>query len=334
MRVIEMSGPGGPQVLALNERDKPALGDNEVLIDVAYAGINRPDCLQRQGLYPAPKGASDILGLEVSGIVVAQGKNVPENNVGKHVAALTNGGGYAEFVAVDHGALLPKLDNMSWAEAAAIPETLLTVWHNVFQLGGLQQDDVLLVHGGSSGIGTMAIQLAKAFGAYVVVTAGSDEKCQICRDLGADLAINYKTADFVEEVRTYSADLKGRKGADVILDMVGGEYVARNHKAAVSGGRIVQIAVLGGAKAEIDVALLMVKKLVHTGSTLRSQSDAFKAELTKEVLKNTWPLIENGQIKPLIHSEIGLEDAAKAHELMESGELYGKIVLQIGLNDR
>lgn len=325
MRVIEITHSGGPQVLKMAERNIPSPLMHEVLIKVEAAGVNRPDCLQRAGLYPPPSGASDLPGLEVCGEIIETGSNVSSDLLGQKVMALTNGGGYAQYVSVHEGVCMPIPKGLGAHEAAAIPETLLTVWHNVFGLGQLAPEQNFLVHGGASGIGTMAIQLAKQFGANVFATAGSSQKCALCEELGAQIAINYSKQDFVEEIKQAT----GQIGAHVILDMVGGDYTARNHKVAARGGRIVQIAALNGAKAQINVALIMLKELVHTGSTLRSQSDQFKAKLTHDVREKVLPLFETGKVRPIIHSRFSLEDAAKAHELMESGDLFGKIVLDV-----
>ncbi|MEO0635075.1 MAG: NAD(P)H-quinone oxidoreductase [Pseudomonadota bacterium] len=321
MRAVEISKPGGPEVLRVVERPVPTAEPGHVLIKVEVAGVNRPDCLQRAGAYPPPPGASDLPGLEVSGTVVAG----PKELLGTSVMALTNGGGYAQYVSVPVGACLPVPPDLDMVWAGAIPETLFTVWHNVFQLGALSSGDVFLVHGGSSGIGTMAIQLARHFGATVIATVGNDQKCEVAVGQGAHHAINYRGQDFVEEVKGITSGA----GADVILDMVGGSYVARNHKAAAIGGRIVQIATLGGAKAEFNAGLLMVKRLVHTGSTLRPRSDAFKAALAAELRQRVLHLIADGKIAPLLHSTFELKDAVSAHALMESGEMYGKIALTV-----
>lgn len=325
MTAVEISTPGGPEVLKPVTLDVPEPGDSQVLIKTAYAGVNRPDCLQRAGAYPPPKGASPLPGLEVSGEIVAAGKDVDQGVLGSEVMALTPGGGYAEYVLVDVSNTLPVPVGLSMAEAAAVPETFFTVWHNVFQRGGLQQGETLLVHGGTSGIGTTAIQLAKAFGASVIATAGSDDKCQACIDLGAHHAINYREKDFVEEVRLITEG----GGTDLILDMVGGSYIERNYDASAEDGRIVSIAFLGGAKAEVNFAKLMVKRLTHTGSTLRPRPVAFKARIAKELQDKVWPLIKSGQVKPVMHSEFALADAAQAHALMESSSHIGKIVLQV-----
>lgn len=325
MQAVEISEPGGPEVLKLVEKQTPQPGKGEVVIQAAFAGVNRPDCLQRAGAYPPPKGASPLPGLEVSGTIVAAGEGVNENVVGNRVMALTPGGGYAGYVAVDFSNTLPLPAGLSMEEAAAIPETFFTVWHNVFQRGRLQSGETFLVHGGTSGIGTTAIQLARAFGARVITTAGSDEKCQACLGLGADHAINYKQADFVEEVRRITEDL----GVNLILDMVGGSYIERNYDAAAEDGRVVSIAFLGGPKAEVNFAKLMVKRLTHTGSTLRPRTTAFKAQIAKELRERVWPLVESGKVKPVMHSQFDLADAAKAHTLMESSDHIGKIVLKV-----
>ena len=324
MRAVAISEPGGPDVLVSIRRDVPRARAGEVLIAVEVAGVNRPDMLQRMGAYPPPPGASDLLGLEVAGRVVAAGEGVTEPSIGAAVMALTPGGGYAEYVAVPAGHCLPVPERLSMEEAAAIPETLFTVWHNVFRLGRLGEGETLLVHGGSSGIGTMAIQLAVARGASVIATAGTSEKCEACERLGA-VAVNYRETDFVEIVR----DLTEGHGADVILDMVGGSYVNRNYRAAAEDGRIVQIATLGGAKAEADVSLLMRKRLLHTGSTLRPRTDGFKSDLARELERNALPLIASGQVRPVMDRTFALEDAAKAHRRMEAGDHIGKMVLRV-----
>jgi putative PIG3 family NAD(P)H quinone oxidoreductase len=326
MRAVEISTPGGPQVLVPVMRPLPQLKDHEVLIKVAYAGVNRPDCLQRAGAYPPPPGASDLPGLEVSGEVLNLGKEVARWNIGDQVCALTPGGGYAEFVAVPEGQILPVPRGMSMLQAAALPETFFTVWSNVFMRGKLKAGETLLIHGGASGIGTTAIMLGKAFGATVIITAGSDARCDACLTLGADHAINHKTQDFVEEIKT----ITGGKGADVILDMVGGDYVMRNHKCAAVDGRIVQIATLGGAVTEIDLRLIMGKRLTHTGSTLRPQTEFAKAEIARQLLQHVWPLIEAGTIAPLMDELFDLDQAWQAHTRMEAGEVVGKMVLRVG----
>lgn len=326
MRAIGFAEPGGPDVLALDENvavPQPAPG--EVLLKVAYAGVNRPDCIQRQGLYPAPPGASPILGLEASGEIVAVGEGVDVARIGEHVCALTPGGAYAEYCTVAEGHVLPVPDILTMAEAAALPETLFTVWHNVFQRGMARDGETLLVHGGTSGIGTMAIMLGKAFGLTTIVTAGSEEKCDAARRVGADHAIDYKTTDFVEAIGL----ITGGDGIDLVLDMVSGEYVARNLKCLKPGGRHVTIAVLGGMKAEINMALVMSKRLTLTGSTLRPRSDGFKTALRDEIAREAWPLVEDGTIRPVMDEIFALGDAAKAHARMEGGEHIGKIALAI-----
>lgn len=325
MNFIDFDQPGDPNVLNLKKGERPVPNENEVLVKVAYAGVNRPDCIQRIGAYPAPKGASKVLGLEISGEIVGVGADVDEANIGNRVMALTAGGGYAEYCIVDVRNVLPIPSNISMEEAACIPETFFTVWHNVFQLGKLKADDVFLVHGGTSGIGTTAIQLAKAFGASVIATAGSAEKCKACSDLGADFTINYREEDFVERVK----EITNYAGANVILDMVGGSYIERNYSAAAIEGRIIQIAFLGGAKTEVNFVKLMMKRLVHTGSTLRARSVEFKEQIGIELQSQVWPLIEGQKVKPIIHSVFDLKDANKAHMLMESNAHIGKIVLKV-----
>jgi len=325
MIAIEISVPGGPEVLKPATLDLPSPNKGEVLIKTAYAGVNRPDCLQRAGAYPPPEGASPLPGLEVSGMIVAVGEGVDIDVIGREVMALTPGGGYAEFVRVDVSNTLPVPFGLSMAEAAAIPETYFTVWHNVFQRGGLKAGETFLVHGGTSGIGTTAIQLAKAFGATVIATAGSDEKCTACLELGADHAINYKTMDFVTEVAKITDD----RGTDLVLDMVGGSYIERNYDASAEDGRIVSIAFLGGPKAEVNFAKLMVKRLTHTGSTLRPRTNGFKAQIARELHDQVFPLIKSGKVRPVMHSEFALADAAKAHALMESSDHIGKIILKV-----
>ncbi|WP_421859239.1 NAD(P)H-quinone oxidoreductase [Oricola sp.] len=325
MKAIEITEPGGPRVLAMTERPVPMPGEDEILIRVKCAGVNRPDVLQRTGNYAPPPGASDLPGLEVSGTVEALGPGASRFAVGDMVCALTAGGGYAQFVAVHETNALPAPASFTFTEAAALPETYFTVWHNVFQRGGLQPGESLLVHGGSSGIGTTAIQLAKAFGATVFATAGSAEKCAACVKLGADLAINYRDSDFVDAVRQAT----GGKGVDVILDMVGGDYIGRNYVAAATGGRIVQIAFLKGRKAEADFSQLMIKRLVHTGSTLRPRSIAFKGGVAAELAEKVWPLLERRQIAPVMDRIYPLAEAWRAHERMEEGSHIGKIVLEV-----
>lgn len=323
MTAIDIVEPGGPEVLRPARHKIPSPDGGEVLIKVAAAGVNRPDCLQRMGAYPPPPSAPEIPGLEVSGTIEAVGGDVDTGLIGRQVMALVPGGGYGEYVTAHESNTLPIPDGMTLTEAAAVPETFFTVWHNVFQRGRLAEGETLLVHGGSSGIGTTAIQLAKAFGATVITTAGSPEKCAACEKLGADLAINYRERDFVEAVK----DFTGKRGADVILDMVGGDYIERNYEAAAEDGRIVQIAFLGGAKAEVNFAKLMMKRLTHTGSTLRARPVGFKAEIARELGEKVWPLIAAGKLAPVMDSSFALADAAKAHARMEEGAHIGKIVL-------
>ena len=305
------------------ERPVPILADDEILIAVAAAGLNRADILQRMGKYPPPPGASDILGMECAGEVAAVGRLVTRFKVGDRAMALVAAGGYAEFAPAAETIALPVPDGMSAADAAAIPEAYFTVWLNVFRLGRLQAGEALLVHGGSSGIGTAAIQLAKAKGSTVIVTAGSDEKCAACRGLGADVAINYRSEDFVARVREATAG----RGANVILDMVGGDYVARNYAAAAEEGRIVQIATQASSRAEVDLRLIMGKRLVHTGSTLRGRDVAFKAGLAEDVRTQVLPLIAEGKVKPVVDAAFPLARVADAHERLESADHIGKIVL-------
>jgi NADPH:quinone reductase len=323
MTVIGISKPGGPEVLIPETRAVPAPAPDEILIKVAAAGVNRPDVAQRSGSYPPPPGASDLPGLEVAGEVVAVGSNAKKHKLGDKVMSLVAGGGYAQYCVAQDAQAIAVPPNLSIKEAGATPETLMTVWHNVFERGALKAGETLLIHGGSSGIGTMAIQLAKAFGAKVIVTVGSQDKADACTKLGADHAINYKTQDFVAEVKT----MTGGKGCDVILDMVGGDYVERNYDAAAVDGRIVQIALLGGAKATITIAKLMVKRLNHTGSTLRPRSNADKAAMVAAIEAKVMPLVREGRVKPLMDSSFPLEKAADAHRRMETSEHIGKIVL-------
>lgn len=330
MQAIGMSGPGGPEVLAAEEVALPEVGAHDVLIEVAYAGVNRPDCAQRAGLYPPPPGASPILGLEVAGEVVAIGEDVPDVVLGSRVAALTPGGGYAQYCAAPWQHCLPVPADMDLKTAAALPETLFTVWHNVFERGAARDGERLLVHGGTSGIGTMAIMLGKAFDLEVIATCGTDAKCDAAREVGADLAINYKTQDFVEEVKVYTDG----KGVHVVLDMVGGDYVPRNLQCLAEDGRHVTIAVLGGAKAEIFVPLVMMKRLTLTGSTLRPRTDAFKAALADEISIHAWPLFTSGELAPIMDETFPLTEAAAAHARMEAGEHIGKIVLEVAGEQR
>lgn len=325
MRVIEIREPGGPEVLQVAERDAPEPGDGELLVRVKAAGINRPDCLQRMGGYAPPPGASDIPGLEIAGEVAALGAGVEGFRVGDAVCGLVPGGGYAELCTVHATNALPVPSGFSFSEAAAIPETYFTVWHNVFQRGGLKAGEVFLVHGGSSGIGTTAIQLAKSFGATVLTTAGSEDKCNACLELGADRAINYRNEDFVKAVR----EATDGAGANLILDMVGGSYIDRNFDAAAEEGRIVQIAFLGGPKAEANFFKLMVKRLVHTGSTLRPRSLEFKAQIATELREQVWPLLEKRTVAPVMDTIFPFERASSAHARMEEGQHIGKIVLDL-----
>lgn len=325
MTAIAIREPGGPDVLVPETRPVPRLRTGEILVRVAAAGVNRPDVLQRQGGYPPPPGAPDIPGLEIAGHVVAIGPDASRFKLGDEICALVPGGGYAEYCAVHETNALPVPDELSLTEAAGIPETFFTVWTNVFERGALKAGETLLVHGGTSGIGTTAIMLAKAFGAKVIITAGSDEKCATCLKIGADQAINYRTTDFVAATK---AATEGR-GADVILDMVGGDYIARNYDAAARDGRIVQIAFQGGARVEIDFRPLMMKRLTHTGSTLRPRSVAEKAAIADQLARHVWPLFQRGQFRPIIHAVFPLAEAADAHALMESGQHTGKIILSV-----
>ncbi len=326
MTAIAITEPGGPRVLKPERRPLPQPGPGEILVRVKAAGVNRPDVLQRQGAYPPPPGASDLPGLEVAGEVAAAGEGVKRWKVGDSVTALTPGGGYAEFCLVHETNALPVPHGFTFTEAAAIPETFFTVWHNVFQRGGLKAGENFLVHGGTSGIGTAAIQLAKAFGARVIATAGSAEKCEACTKLGADRAVNYRSEDFVAVVK----EVTGGKGADVILDMVGGDYIGRNYDCAAVDGRIVQIAFLQGPKATADFSKLMVKRLTHTGSTLRPRSVEFKGDIAAELERQVWPLLSERKIAPVLDMIFPLREAWRAHERMQEGEHIGKIVLDVG----
>ncbi|SEM09541.1 putative NAD(P)H quinone oxidoreductase, PIG3 family [Bosea lupini] len=325
MTAIGFDAPGGPDVLKAQQRPVPQPGPGQLLVHVAVAGVNRPDVLQRLGGYAPPPGASDIPGLEIAGRIVALGEGVSRYQVGDQVCALVAGGGYAQYAVVHEDNALPIPSGLSLEEAGALPETYFTVWTNVFQRGGLKKGESFMVHGGTSGIGTTAIQLAKAFGATVLATAGSDEKCAACRDLGADHAINYRTEDFVAAAKAAT----GGRGVDLILDMVGGDYINRNYDAAAESGRIVQIAFLNGPKAEVDFRRLMMKRLTHTGSTLRPRTIAEKAGIARELEAKVWPLLTEGRCKPVIHARFPLAQAAEAHRLMESNAHIGKIVLTI-----
>jgi putative PIG3 family NAD(P)H quinone oxidoreductase len=322
-RAVEIARPGGPEVLVPARRPRPSPGPGEVLIAVEAAGVNRPDVLQRQGHYPPPPGASDIPGLEVAGVVVALGEGVGEWAVGDRVCALLAGGGYAEYAAAPAPQCLPIPRGLTPVEAAALPETFFTVWTNVFERGRLRAGETLLVHGGSSGIGTAAIALAHAFGARVLATAGSAAKCAACEALGATRAINYRGEDFVAAVK----ETTGGRGADVVLDMVGGDYTPRNIECLALEGRLVQIAFLHGSRVQIDLLPVMQRRLVITGSTLRPRSVAEKGAIAGALRGQVWPLIEEGRVRPLIHATFPLERAGDAHRLMESGEHIGKIVL-------
>jgi NADPH2:quinone reductase len=325
MTVIAIRAPGAPDMLVAEERDVPRAGEGEVLVKVAAAGVNRPDVMQRQGLYPPPKGPTDIPGLEIAGTVAALGTGVERWKVGDPVMALVVGGGYAQYCPAYESHCLPVPPGLSMVEAAAIPETFFTVWYNAFERGRLKAGETLLVHGGSSGIGTAAIQIAKAFGARVITTAGSAGKCEACRKLGADLAINYKNEDFVAATKTATAG----KGADVILDMVGGDYIERNYEAAAVEGRVVQIAFQGSPKATVDFRRLMLKRLTHTGSTLRARSVADKGAIARAVEERILPLVASGRVRPLIDSTFPLAQAAAAHARMETSQHIGKIVLTV-----
>jgi NADPH2:quinone reductase len=325
MTAIAIRAPGGPEVLEPEQRPVPTPGACEILIKVAAAGVNRPDVMQRKGLYPPPPGASDIPGLEIAGTVAALGPQATRWKLGDRVMALVSGGGYAEYCVAHESHALAIPEGLSFAEAAAIPETFFTVWHNTFERGGLKSGETLLVHGGTSGIGTVAIQLAKAFGAQVITTAGSAEKCEAASKLGADVAVNYKTEDFVKATK----DATGGKGAEVIVDMVGGDYIERNYEAAGVEGRIVQIAFQGSPKATVDFRRLMLKRLHHTGSTLRARSVPDKAAIAAAVAEKAMPLVAAGKVRPVMDSSFPLADAAKAHARMETSAHIGKIVLVV-----
>ena len=325
MTAIAIPKPGGPEALKPETRPLPKPGPTEVLVRVAAAGVNRPDVMQRMGIYPPPPGAPDIPGLEIAGDVVALGDKVTRIRVGDKVTALVPGGGYAEYCVADEAIALPVPKGLSMIEAAALPETFFTVWHNMMERGALKAGETVLIHGGTSGIGTTAIMIAKAFGARVIATAGSAEKCAACRKLGADVAINYKTDDFV--AATLAAT--GGRGADLIIDIIGGDYVDRNFEAAALEGRVVQVSVQQGPIAKVDVRRLMQKRLTHTGSTLRPRPVPEKATIARGLLATVWPLIEAGKISPVIDSTFPLADAPKAHARMESSAHIGKIVLAV-----
>jgi NADPH2:quinone reductase len=326
MTAIAITEPGGPDVLKPQSVPVPEPGPGQLLVKVHAAGVNRPDVLQRTGAYPPPKGASELPGLEIAGEVVATGPGAKRFKTGDEVCALTSGGGYAEYCIADEPATQPIPKGLSMEEAAAVPETFFTVWHNVFERGGLGKGEWLLVHGGSSGIGTTAIQLGAAFGAKVLVTAGSADKCAACEGLGAVRAINYRDEDFVEVTK----EVTQGHGADVILDMVGGGYIERNFIAAAPDGRIVQIAFLEGAKAEVNFVRLMLKRLTLTGSTLRARSVEVKGAIASALEEKVWPLIEAGTVKPVMDKTFPLAEAAQAHAHMEAGAHIGKIVLKVG----
>lgn len=322
MRAVEISEPGGPEVLRLATKPVPVPGHGQIIIRVAYAGVNRPDALQRAGLYAPPPSASPLPGLEAAGTVVEIGPGVTRWQIGDRVTALLPGGGYAEYVATQESHALPVPEGMGLKEAACLPETCFTVWSNVVMRGGLKAGERFLVHGGSSGIGTTAIQISKALGARVFTTAGSDDKCRACEELGADKALNYRTGDFV-------AMMHDEGGAQLILDMVGGPYLPRNVKALATEGRLVQIAFLQGAKVELNFSEVMMRRLTITGSTLRPQSDLAKARIAAEVEAHVWPMIAAGKFRPVMDSEFPLEQAAQAHARMESSGHVGKIVLKV-----
>jgi putative PIG3 family NAD(P)H quinone oxidoreductase len=325
MTAIKLHAFGGPDCLCPSQMDRPQPGMGEVLIRVEAAGVNRPDIMQRKGLYPPPPGASDILGLEVAGTVAAVGEQVSSPRVGDDVCALVTGGGYAEYCIAAAPLCLPIPGGLNYIQAASLPETFFTVWTNVFERGKLQAWDSILIHGGTSGIGVAAIQLARCFGSKVFTTAGTEEKCRFCADLGA-LAINYHEQDFAASI----LELTDNRGVDVILDMVGGDYLQRNLSCLAMEGRLVQIAVMNGPKANINLATIMLKRLTLTGSTLRPRGVDEKARIARALLAQVWPLLESGEIKPIVHAVFKLEKAADAHSLMESGRHIGKIILTTG----
>ncbi len=325
MTVAQISAPGGPEALQTDTRGVPQPGPGEILIKVSHAGVNRPDCLQRRGVYPPPPGASDVPGLEVSGEVVMLGDGVDPGELGKRICALVAGGGYAQYCIARPEHCLPVPDGFDMAEAAALPETLFTVWHNVFQRGYARDGEVLLVHGGTSGIGTTAIKLAKLFSLDVIVTCGSDDKCAAAQRTGADHAINYKTEDFAACV----LDITKGRGCDLILDMVAGEYTQRNLDCLAEDGRLVVIAVQGGMQSDINMMKLMVKRHTMTGSTMRARSNVFKGLVADEIFREVWPLVEQGDLRPQMDRIFPLAEAAQAHARMEAGEHIGKIVLAV-----
>ncbi|CFW99674.1 NAD(P)H quinone oxidoreductase [Candidatus Filomicrobium marinum] len=325
MNFINCSDKGGPEVLKLDSMPTPEPGPGQVLIKVEAAGVNRPDLLQRQGLYPAPKGHSETLGLEAAGTVVALGPNTHHFKPGDKVMALLNGGGYAQYCLAEEATCLPIPDGLPMIQAAAVPETFFTVWHNVFERGGLKAGEWFMIHGGTSGIGVTAIQLAKAFGAKVIATAGSDSKCQVCRELGADAAVNYKMDDFVSVVKTVT----DKRGVDVILDMVGGDYIAKNIASLGDDGRLVNIAYQKGSKAEVDFMRVMLKRLTITGSTLRIRPTDVKSRIARSLEQNVLPLLADGSIKVVMDSTFPLNEASKAHARLDQGEHIGKVVLTV-----
>jgi NADPH2:quinone reductase len=325
MKAIVITQPGAPEVLQPEERPIPAYSANEVLVKIAAAGVNRPDVAQRKGHYPPPPGASpDIPGLEIAGTIVETGAGVTRWKVGDKVCALVTGGGYAEYCAVPEGQCLPIPGNLSFIQAASLPETFFTVWSNVFDRGKLRSGESLLVHGGSSGIGVVAIQMAKALGSTVYVTAGTNEKCRFCERLGAAKAINYKTENFAEVIK----QITGGKGVDVILDMIGGDYTPSNIKSLAADGRLVLINMMMGKDVQLDLSLVMMKRLTITGSTLRARDTAFKTAIAQNLEETIWPFLASGKIKPIINKVFPAEKAADAHRLMESSEHIGKIVLE------
>lgn len=323
MQVIEITQPGGPEVLKLAERAKPVAAADEVLIHIEAAGVNRPDCAQRQGVYPPPAGATDIPGLEVAGVITEVGSAVTNWKVGDRVCALVVGGGYAEYVNVPEGQCLPVPEGMTMTEAAALPETFFTVWTNLFEGGRLQKGETVLIHGGAGGIGTTAIQMASRMGARVLTTGGKPESVSICRDLGAERVIQYKSEDFAEAVR----DFTGGRGVDVILDMIGGDYFQKNLDSLAVQGRLVQIATMQGARVQLDLRQMMFKRLTLTGSTLRARPVEEKSRIARALRQHIWPLLNQGQMKPVIFRELPLREASQAHALMESSQHTGKIVL-------
>lgn len=325
MKIVDVPQPGGPEALVMAQRPIPVPGEQEVLITVAAAGLNRADILQRRGFYPSPPGAPSNPGLEVAGVISAVGAAVTQFKPGDAVCALLQGGGYAEYCTVNAGQVLPIPGSLDMIQAASLPEALFTVWSNVFELGRLQKSETLLVHGGSSGIGVAAIQLAAALGHTVFATAGSDEKCRFCEQLGAKRAINYKTADFVGEIAKETAG----RGVDVVFDMIGGSYLPRNLQALATEGRLVMIATQGGAKGEIDVLRIMQQRLVITGSTLRPRSAEFKRAIRDQLNQHAWPLLASGRIHPVVDAVFPFAEAGKAHAYMEGGTHKGKIILAV-----